>query len=120
MDSIGQLQKNLLEGTVTSVEIVNACLQNIEKTKDHNAYIEVYAEEVLSQAAALDAKITEGGTLGPLFGVVFSIKDNLCYENHHSTAGSKILEGFKSPYSCLLYTSPSPRDKRQSRMPSSA
>ena len=24
------------------------------------------------------------------------------------------------PYICLLYTSPSPRDKRQSRMPSSA
>ena len=24
------------------------------------------------------------------------------------------------PYGCLLYTSPSPRDKRQSRMPSSA
>ena len=24
------------------------------------------------------------------------------------------------PYPCLLYTSPSPRDKRQSRMPSSA
>ena len=32
--------------------------------------------------------------------------------------------GFKqtisSPFICLLYTSPSPRDKRQSRMPSSA
>ena len=27
---------------------------------------------------------------------------------------------FNAPYSCLLYTSPSPRDKRQSRMPSSA
>ena len=27
---------------------------------------------------------------------------------------------FGIPYSCLLYTSPSPRDKRQSRMPSSA
>ena len=26
----------------------------------------------------------------------------------------------KCPYCCLLYTSPSPRDKRQSRMPSSA
>ena len=26
----------------------------------------------------------------------------------------------KHPMSCLLYTSPSPRDKRQSRMPSSA
>ena len=29
-----------------------------------------------------------------------------------------ILE--KQGYTCLLYTSPSPRDKRQSRMPSSA
>ena len=28
--------------------------------------------------------------------------------------------GMQSPYNCLLYTSPSPRDKRQSRMPSSA
>ena len=27
---------------------------------------------------------------------------------------------FLQPNSCLLYTSPSPRDKRQSRMPSSA
>ena len=27
---------------------------------------------------------------------------------------------FSTSYSCLLYTSPSPRDKRQSRMPSSA
>ena len=28
--------------------------------------------------------------------------------------------GSKQPGLCLLYTSPSPRDKRQSRMPSSA
>ena len=30
------------------------------------------------------------------------------------------IQSFDSPYDCLLYTSPSPRDKRQSRMPSSA
>ena len=29
-------------------------------------------------------------------------------------------EGIGQPLGCLLYTSPSPRDKRQSRMPSSA
>ena len=29
-------------------------------------------------------------------------------------------EALTLPYTCLLYTSPSPRDKRQSRMPSSA
>ena len=34
-------------------------------------------------------------------------------EKHH-------LYMMSLPYTCLLYTSPSPRDKRQSRMPSSA
>ena len=36
--------------------------------------------------------------------------------NYHSNH----LEGNTLTYGCLLYTSPSPRDKRQSRMPSSA
>ena len=35
----------------------------------------------------------------------------------HSALG---LANHRGQYSCLLYTSPSPRDKRQSRMPSSA
>ena len=48
----------------------------------------------------------------------------------YSTNGKKYLDfvqgiavnslGHANPYLCLLYTSPSPRDKRQSRMPSSA
>ena len=44
---------------------------------------------------------------------------------NHEEVNKKILEYIKSlesqnPKGCLLYTSPSPRDKRQSRMPSSA
>ena len=39
----------------------------------------------------------------------------------HSSSSSRLRSGLiRTPYSCLLYTSPSPRDKRQSRMPSSA
>ena len=34
--------------------------------------------------------------------------------------GSKLADMLGDNASCLLYTSPSPRDKRQSRMPSSA
>ena len=33
---------------------------------------------------------------------------------------TRLVEKLSSPNGCLLYTSPSPRDKRQSRMPSSA
>ena len=37
-------------------------------------------------------------------------------------SGLELLKAIRetSPKTCLLYTSPSPRDKRQSRMPSSA
>ena len=38
-------------------------------------------------------------------------------EDAYST---RVQRSVLSPYTCLLYTSPSPRDKRQSRMPSSA
>ena len=38
--------------------------------------------------------------------------------NPWDTGSARYLEGLG--YNCLLYTSPSPRDKRQSRMPSSA
>ena len=39
-----------------------------------------------------------------------------CLDLIHSNKEGKII----TKYTCLLYTSPSPRDKRQSRMPSSA
>ena len=38
----------------------------------------------------------------------------------HLNVGSNIHIGNAGIITCLLYTSPSPRDKRQSRMPSSA
>ena len=45
--------------------------------------------------------------------------------NKHSTNTYYVHEfrhvnGIASPYDCLLYTSPSPRDRQKSRMPSSA
>ena len=49
-------------------------------------------------------------------------KENSTTENIFYLIGDPyFIEGVKyTPRDCLLYTSPSPRDKRQSRMPSSA
>ena len=52
-------------------------------------------------------------------------EDNVLHISEGSTAlhyGQQCFEGLKAYRckDCLLYTSPSPRDKRQSRMPSSA
>ena len=39
---------------------------------------------------------------------------------YHEDQANAIADALRNRYGCLLYTSPSPRDKRQTRMPSSA
>ena len=66
--------------------------------------------------------------LNPLPVFVASLKDPLSQatlENLFNAAPPDVILNCTSfavgsPHACLLYTSPSPRDKRQSRMPSSA
>ena len=53
------------------------------------------------------------------FGVIFIKEQNLdpeTYQNFAKTIGQPVVY----PRLCLLYTSPSPRDVEESRMPSSA
>ena len=45
---------------------------------------------------------------------------NVTHEGGHDISDKLTQIGDVSFSACLLYTSPSPRDKRQSRMPSSA
>ena len=49
---------------------------------------------------------------------IFQNKTQL--EKFSNVESNEITYKFQNLTSCLLYTSPSPRDKRQSRMPSSA
>ena len=77
-------------------------LTNIKKNSHLNAFLEVYKEETLSQAAALDVRIKSGEKVGRLAGLFIGLKDNICYKNHHVSASSKILEGFESLYSATV------------------
>lgn len=92
--------RNLLDqGQLTCLDIVRYYLTQIEShNASLNAFLEVYANEALEKAAHIDQKI-QSGTAGELAGLVIGIKDLLCYEDHHSFAGSKILNSFKSTFS---------------------
>ncbi len=96
--SIKDYQSTLLNGQTTCVEAVSYYLQQIEAQKHLNAFLEVFTEDALAQAARLDALQLSGKPLGKLHGVVVSIKDVICYKGHTVSAGSKILEGFTSVY----------------------
>ncbi|MEO6040074.1 MAG: Asp-tRNA(Asn)/Glu-tRNA(Gln) amidotransferase subunit GatA [Saprospiraceae bacterium] len=98
--SLSDLQSALRSGQTSCRAMVDHYLSQIEKHRALNAYVEVWEAEARRQADALDARLRdEPAGLGRLFGLVISIKDNICYAGHLVTAASKVLEGFRSLYS---------------------
>jgi aspartyl-tRNA(Asn)/glutamyl-tRNA(Gln) amidotransferase subunit A len=98
--NLAAIQQELQSGQLTLPELLRFYLENIKKTKDLNIYIEVFEEEALQKAAVLQAKYEQNpASVGRLFGMVISLKDVICYEEHQVTAGAKILEGFESLFS---------------------
>ncbi|MFK8164627.1 MAG: Asp-tRNA(Asn)/Glu-tRNA(Gln) amidotransferase subunit GatA [Lewinella sp.] len=96
--SIQSVQAALDDGSTTTVAIVRNYLDAITEHSHLNIYVEVYAEEAMREAARQDEARAQGAKMGKLAGVVLSIKDVICYADHGVSAGSKILDGFVSPY----------------------
>jgi aspartyl-tRNA(Asn)/glutamyl-tRNA(Gln) amidotransferase subunit A len=94
-----KIREKLLAGELSVSSVVTGHLNQIQAhNKALNAFLEVYEDDAMARAAVVDAKL-KVGTAGKLAGLVVGIKDLLCYEGHHSYAGSKILESFKSSFS---------------------
>lgn len=94
-----KIREKLLAGKLSVASIVAGHLDLIRTHNQAlNAFLEVFEEESMAEAVRIDAKI-KAGTAGKLAGLVVGIKDLLCYADHHSYAGSKILNSFKSTFS---------------------
>lgn len=100
--NITAYQKKLQEGETSCLEAVSYYLSRIEECKTLNAFLEVFTDEALKRAEELDRARSNGDPMGPLHGVVVSIKDVICYKDHRVSAASGILEGFVSPYSSTV------------------
>jgi aspartyl-tRNA(Asn)/glutamyl-tRNA(Gln) amidotransferase subunit A len=99
--SLAQIQGDIAKGKLTVVKLVKGYLDQIWAHANLNAFNEVFADEVVILAQAVDAKIA-AGTAGKLAGMVIAIKDNICYKGHKVSASSKILEDFTSIYSATI------------------
>ncbi|MFW5759831.1 MAG: Asp-tRNA(Asn)/Glu-tRNA(Gln) amidotransferase subunit GatA [Cyclobacteriaceae bacterium] len=96
--SLTAIQSALKAGQTTVAALVEGYLQKIEAYKHLNVFLEVFVDEARDRAREIDDKISKG-TAGKLAGMVLSIKDIICYQDHQAQAGSKILEGFVSQIS---------------------
>lgn len=94
---LDEIQKDLKENRLTCLELVEGYLANIENGKTLNAFVEVYSEEARNRALELDKKLSNN-TAGPLVGLIFGIKDLLCYKDHQVNGSSNILSGFESQF----------------------
>lgn len=96
--TIKEIQASLLSGEITCQALVQQYLTQIKnKNTKLNAFIEIYENEAIENAKLADSQVATG-KIQLLTGCVIGIKDLLCYKNHSSTGGSKILKGFKSLY----------------------
>ncbi|MEI8066843.1 MAG: Asp-tRNA(Asn)/Glu-tRNA(Gln) amidotransferase subunit GatA [Actinomycetes bacterium] len=98
-NSASVMAEALAKKEITSVELTQLHLDRIDAVDSHvHAFLHVDREGALSQAAAVDAKRAAGEKLSPLAGVPLALKDVMTQKGIPTTAGSKILEGWRPPY----------------------
>ncbi len=96
--TIHEAAELLAQGKCSSEELVRDLLASIEAIDPKvQAYLTVDAESALAQAREADRN-RKGLAGNPLFGVPLAIKDVLNVEGQPCTCGSKILQGYTSPY----------------------
>ena len=98
--TIKELSALLHSKQVSSTELTRHYLSRIEAS-GHNAFLHVDPELSLAQAAAADARIGEG-TAGPLTGVPIAHKDIFVTRGWRTTAGSKMLANYVSPFDATV------------------
>lgn len=100
-ESVQELHQAYNEKNLTPSQVVESYLSKIEKSK-HNAYLTVLTERVRKQAQQADQTLKQLGKVPtdthPLFGVPLGYKDLLTMKEIRTTAASKMLETYISPY----------------------
>ncbi|WP_104104515.1 Asp-tRNA(Asn)/Glu-tRNA(Gln) amidotransferase subunit GatA [Arthrobacter sp. 08Y14] len=103
--SAAVLADKLAAGEVSAVEVTQAHLDRISEVDGAvNAFLHVNTDEALQVAADVDKARAAGESLHTLAGVPIAIKDLIVTKGQPTTAGSKMLEGWMSPYDATVIT----------------
>ncbi len=101
--SASEQRKALLNKEVSAVDLVNAEFDRIEKVDDTlGSFNSLCKEQAIETAKEVDKKIMAGEELPPLAGIPLALKDNINFKGTKTTASSKILENFVSPYDATV------------------
>jgi aspartyl-tRNA(Asn)/glutamyl-tRNA(Gln) amidotransferase subunit A len=101
--TIKHLSKLIASREISSLELVDTCIEKIEKLNPKlNAFITIFYQSARRQAEHADSLIKQGKYLGPLHGIPISLKDLIYIKGVRSTSGSKILADFVPDYDSTI------------------
>ncbi len=101
--SIHALHQMLVDREVSALELCEAVLGRIAAVDDRTgAYLLVTGDLARRQAHAADQRLRSRSGLTPLTGIPVGLKDVLCTQGVETTAGSRILEGYRPPYNATV------------------
>ncbi len=98
---VHELADALNSRRISSVEITEHLLARVQAHATLGVMLHVDAEVSLAQARAADMRRAKGAT-SPLLGVPLAHKDIFVTRDMPSTAGSKMLQGYASPFDATI------------------
>ncbi len=99
--SIAQLAARLAAREVSSVEVTQHFLARIAQQDSLGAFLATNADVSLAQARAADVRLA-AGERAPLLGVPLAHKDIFVTRDFPTTAGSKMLGNYRSPFDATV------------------
>ncbi len=99
--SSAELGRALDSGELSSVELTKHLLARVSDHQQLGAFLCTDEAAALRQAAAADAR-RAAGERGPLLGVPLAHKDIFVTREQPTTAGSKMLAGYRSPFDATV------------------
>ena len=103
MTSATQIARDVRAGTTSAAAQLETSLAAIRAGNEElNVFLHVDEEGARAAAQRVDERVGAGDDPGALAGVPIALKDNLCQRGVPTTAGSKILAGWRPPYSATV------------------
>jgi aspartyl-tRNA(Asn)/glutamyl-tRNA(Gln) amidotransferase subunit A len=99
--SVAQLATQLRAKEISAVEAAQHYLKRVAAHEALGAFLATNEEVTLAQARAADARIA-AGEQSPLLGVPIAHKDIFVTKDFPTTAGSKMLQGYRSPFDATV------------------
>ena len=102
MSAVESAASGVREGRTTAAAAAKEVASRLEKTAALNASLNWSAERLEAEAARVDGATPSDRAKMPLAGVPIAVKDNIVTTEQPTTCGSRILEGYVSPFNATV------------------